>query len=598
MKFVGDSIKNTIMKIEGSEMYLPAIQRRFVWKKEKIEILFDSLIKDYPIGTFLFWELKKEETKNYVFYEFLKKYDSRNPYNEKKNGEFLKDNIIGVLDGQQRLSAFYLGLQGTHTEKLKHKRINNDDAYPETTLYINLLSLPYYEVKTDMGSALEISTEEDFEFKFLTKENSEVIIKDEKYSLWFKVGQVLSWSQDPEIDEIYHQIITSLNIESNHKYIEQINISKRKIKKFLGVLYNRLCRDEIINYFPIRNNDLEYVLEIFIRVNSGASILSKTDLMFSTIVATWDDGREKIERFIKKLNKKGEGFSFDNDFLMRSCLVLCDLKVLFKVTSFKSDNVKQIKSSWNDIENALNKTVDILVSFGFSDSRLTSNNAIIIIAYYFMKGGNESIEDKESIRKYLLHALIKNIYGGQGDQVISALRNEIRIEDEYTLKSKTFPDFTNIKLPSNKTFKINSEDIEEFLSYKKGSKAFHLLLLLYPNIKFTEVSFHQDHIHPDSGFSRNELQNIGITDEDKIKEWIEKKDTLPNLQLMEGIQNISKNKTPFSKWFENKVEDKDKFRKDNYIPDTALGFSNFETFYNERQDLIRIKLHNILINSF
>ena len=53
--------------------------------------------------------------KNYVFYEFLKEYDERNPYNRRKTGAFLHEEITGVLDGQQRLSSMYIALMGTHT---------------------------------------------------------------------------------------------------------------------------------------------------------------------------------------------------------------------------------------------------------------------------------------------------------------------------------------------------------------------------------------------------------------------------------------------------------------------------------------------------
>lgn len=63
-------IKEALDKIQENRYLLPAIQREFVWKPEQIEKLFDSLMNDYPIGSFLFWEVK--EPKNYRFYEFIK----------------------------------------------------------------------------------------------------------------------------------------------------------------------------------------------------------------------------------------------------------------------------------------------------------------------------------------------------------------------------------------------------------------------------------------------------------------------------------------------------------------------------------------------
>ncbi len=592
MSFKNDSIKNIIEKIEENRVFLPAIQRRFVWKREKIENLFDSIIKDYPIGTFLFWELKKEKANEYVFYEFLKEYDQRNPYNKKKTGVFLKDEIIGVLDGQQRLSSMYLALQGTHKQKLKYHKKINDNAYPETSLYINLLSLPYINNNTQ----IDIDTEKNFEFKFITNEESEKRNDfNDNYVLWFKVGNVLKWNNDPDIDDIYEK----LSKFEDREYVFKIEENKRYIKKFLRDFHSRICIHSLINYFPIDKEDLEYVLEIFIRVNSGATILSKTDLMFSTIVATWEDGREEIENEIKLLNEKGENFKFNNDFLMRCCLVLSDFPVLFKVNSFKSSNVEQIKHNWPNIANALNKTVDLLVSFGFNGVRLTSNNAIIIVAYYFMKGGKLDINHKKNIRKYLSHALLKNIYSGQGDQVIATLRNGIRVKNEgkntYELQPDTFENnyLENIKLGSNKSLKISNEDINDYLEYKKGANGFMLLSLLYPNLKFTEVIFHQDHIHPESKFNKKVLSNFGLTDME-IKEWLEKKDTLPNLQFMEGIQNVSKNATPFDKWLESKG-DKDEFIKANYIPiNISYKFENFLEFYNRRKEILRQKLYSVL----
>lgn len=57
------TIKDAIMKINSNEIYLPAIQRKFVWQSSQIERLFDSIMRNYPIGTFLFWLLKEDNVK-------------------------------------------------------------------------------------------------------------------------------------------------------------------------------------------------------------------------------------------------------------------------------------------------------------------------------------------------------------------------------------------------------------------------------------------------------------------------------------------------------------------------------------------------------
>jgi uncharacterized protein with ParB-like and HNH nuclease domain len=609
MSYHSKTIKEAVKDIEFEKAFLPAIQRKFVWPRHKIQFLFDSLMRNYPIGSFLFWELKSEKAYEYVFYNFLKNYDERKPNNVRKTGSFLHPEIIGVLDGQQRLSSMYLGLQGTHRERLKYHRSLEDYAYPETALYLNLLNFPYYI--NDEGD-IDIDREKDFEFRFLKQEEAKhVKSKDDdgvwNESFWFKVGNVLRWKDDPEIDEIFEALHMECTEENQtNAFIDK----KRFIKKGLRDLHKRICEEQLINYFKVTKDDLDDILKIFIRVNSGGTILSKSDLLFSTIIATWEDGRDEIEAFLKNLNSKGDKFWFNNDFLMRSCLVLSDLPVLFKVNSFKSQNVQLVKDNWEQIKVALIKTVDLLQSFGFSGSLLTSQNSVIVIAYHFMKGGNNSIETKEGIRKYLLHALLKNLYGGQGDQVITSFRNGLRksIVDEnlgakaYELKQSTFPinDLLNLKLPANKTLKITEEDVEEFMDYKKGANSFFILSLLYPNIKFTQVHFHQDHIHPNTRFSDAKLRDEGI-EEGKWQHWQNLKDTIPNLQLMEGTENSSKKDTHFKDWLngtdgkgKKNVSDINKFCNDNFIPITAFEFSNFDEFYKQRKTLMTSELMKLL----
>jgi len=74
-----------------------------------------------------------------------------------------------------------------------------------------------------------------------------------------------------------------------------------------------------------------------------------------------------------------------------------------------------------------------------------------------------------------------------------------------------------------------------------------LLSLISPNLKFHQVQFHQDHIHPHSGFGTSKLKSLGLEDE-KIDQWRAKRECLPNLQLLEGKENHAKSKTALVDW--------------------------------------------------
>ncbi len=580
MSYESKSIREVISMIGRNEIYLPAIQRKFVWKPEQIESLFDSIMRGYPIGTFLFWFIRGEKINDYTFYKFIQDYHERDKYlNDIAPRPELKEEIVGVLDGQQRLSSMYIALQGTYAYKKAYARWYNDSAFPKRRFYINLLSEP----EDDAGYM--------YEFKFLTEEEARNL--DEKH-LWFLVRDVMLWGEEPEIDEYYDNLLNSDYVSDGLKVC--IEEKRRQVKKTLRILHQRIVIEKLINYYKIEEQELDNILDIFVRVNSGGTVLSKSDLLFSTIVANWQEARQKIEDLLSTINKKGNGFYFDNDFIMRSCLVLTDCPILFKVRSFKKENINKIKSQWENIEISITKAVDLLVEFGFNGETLTSQNAIIPIAYYFIKGG-ESDKSKDDIRRYLIYALLKQIYGSQGDRVLAAIRDVLK--DAFKEHKYFSFDYivNNAKLPSGKSLKITDEDIEEILEYKKGPYTFMILSLLYPNLKFGQIEFHQDHIHPASMFTESKLGKLGVS-KDNIKKWKDMKDRLPNLQLMEGRENKSKNKTPFKEWLKNAYPNPDergKFMKDNYIPDhVSLELKDFEVFYEERKKILKAQLKKVL----
>ena len=609
MSYKKNTIKKMIDDIDHKKVYLPALQRKFVWGKRQIELLFDSLMRNYPFGTFLFWHLHRQKAEQYVFYEFLTEYDERNPYNRRKIGAFSHDEIIGVLDGQQRLSSMYIGLMGTHTEKTPYKRASSADAYPKMCLHLNLLSLPYLINEADKIQTLE---DHNFDFRFLIETDAAAATErrinsgdDNQQTIepvfWMKVGKVLSWDSEPEFDRLIDGCIANCTSE---KQREAFQGGRRLIRRALETLHQRIHRDELINYFEVAKDDLEDILKIFVRVNSGGTILSKTDLLFSTIVATWDDGREKIEKLLKTINEKGDGFKFGNEFLMRCCLVLSDSPVVFKVNSFKSENVQRIQDGWSNIAKAVEGMVELLVEFGFNGALLTSQNATIIIAYYLHKSGAKDDGSKDALKHYLIHALLNGIYNSSQDQLIGTLRTAFRqaqatVSGSTVYKGKfaklTFTDILNIQLPQQKSLSITEADLERFLAHTKGPASFLVLTLLYPNLRYAEVLFHQDHIHPFSKFTDENLKSMGVV-EARFPEWYACRDSVPNLQLLEGRRNESKNATPLSTWLKgmNDVE-REAFTRGNFFPaDVGFDFVNFVEFTTKRKELLRIEMRKVL----
>jgi len=566
MSYEGKKINDIIQQISENKIYLPAIQRKFVWNIDQITDLFDSIMKGYPIGTFLFWKLKGDDIKPYTFYSFILHYDVRQPFNKPTGQPETKNEIIAVLDGQQRLSSMYVALQGSYTYKRPYARDYDDTAFPKRQLCLNLLHIPDGENEE----------ESNYDFKFLTEK--EIEYSDEE-TIWFPIRNVLGWKKISECNDFA---------------ISKGQIQNKIFTDNLSLLWHKFTQESLINYFEVDNPDIEEILPIFVRINSGGTKLSKTDLLFSTIVATWQQGREEIELLLNAINGKGHRFYFGNDFIMRSCLTLIDAPVLFKVKTFEKENIQKIKDEWQAIREAIIKAVDLIVEFGFSGVNLTSQMAVTPIAYYIYKNGVLDNQTKSEIRKYLILAQLNRIYGGQPDQVITKIRESIK-DNEYIFSLQKIND----KMDSDKKLTISDGRLEEILSESKGYYTFMVLSLLYPHLKLGQIEFHQDHIHPSSKFIYDEIKKLGLIEINNGQpSWADiysKKDKLPNLQLLEGRENKSKNATPFVDWFLTDVANKEHYKEEHYIPkDILLDFKMFNDFYDKRKTLLKTKLQDIL----
>ena len=118
------SVADAIQKIDYNQYLLPAIQRDFVWSHTQIETLFDSLMQGYPIGSMLLWRVDGSNTINQRFYGILRKFRERYSIRTEEGSTKGVPSFEVVLDGQQRLTALYLGLKGSyayHSYKLGWK---------------------------------------------------------------------------------------------------------------------------------------------------------------------------------------------------------------------------------------------------------------------------------------------------------------------------------------------------------------------------------------------------------------------------------------------------------------------------------------------
>jgi uncharacterized protein with ParB-like and HNH nuclease domain len=563
------TIKDVMEEINQS-YFLPDIQREYVWLKKaderKLEQLFDSILRGYPISSFLFWKLKrtdietdKEHTQqtlklNFQLYKFLEKYDEREVHNVKVNVEQINSNDLSiVLDGQQRLTSLYIGLKGSRTLRKKRGWGDNPNAYEEKKLYLNLNHQPQFD-----------NPEDNYDFKFFKID--EIPANDER-NWWYKVGNILE-----------------LGSVLTHARENNLPSGPAEI---LEKLKDVFCNQKLISYFEETEKNLDKVLKIFIRVNSGGTPLSYSDLLMSILTANFStDIRDLMNRLVDSI--ADEGFpGMGRDQILKTCLILTETNHVFALRNFSKSNIRKIEDSWQEITNQIYSATKIIADFGYRN-RLSSAYIITSLAYYIFKHKEVTDEDKEEMIKFVRTAQIKSYF-------TTSLDNKLEFVAKAIKTNNTFKG-VNEELQKNTITPLIliEDDIDRMADLQYGSPAvLPVLQLLYPNLDYKNSKFHIDHIFPKSRFNNKNL----LLD----PSFIDRGNFLFNLQLLQGDENISKRAKDPEAWMGEELKTPDKikeYKANNFIKgDLVLKWDNLSQFAEHRRHEMILKLKGLLLSN-
>ena len=571
------TIAQAIEHIHRNEYLLPAFQRDFVWSAEQIEKLFDSLMKGYPISSMLFWKVKGGTKTDFRFYKFLSAFIQ---YHRICNDPIPTDNIndfYAVLDGQQRLKSLYIGLCGSYAYKDYRKRWDYSEYnFPTRHLYFNI-SRKYTQEESDREFIFS------FVDKNISKENDLFI--DKSNEKWFRVGKILALHQDYNygIDE----------------FAEDNNIDKES-KRLLRLLDNVIHTKLNINFYEEDEQKPDKAVNIFIRINSGGTALSFSDILMSIAIANCKqmDAKTEINNLVEHVRSKG--FNISHDFILKSFLYLYHKDVRSLITSFNLGFIELVENNWTRIRDTISNLFDLLRSFGLTDFTMTSYNAAMPILYYlyhkgiyqdfYKKIGNR--EDCEIIKKWLFSILLRRAFGASADSVLAQSRRAYTtdITGSYIKETVTLFPATEINSEIRKLSDVGDDFIEDLLYSQKDSRySFPILAMLYPDLDYRNNNFHQDHLHPASAY--NDLE-----EKDKEKYGWQVYNSILNLQMLDANENESKNAKPLEKWVSEQTRNKDmrKFMEDHLIPDTDLSLSNFSDFIEKRKAMLVQRIRKMI----
>jgi hypothetical protein len=571
MRVTKQSLRKIVKVLNNHEedggFWLPNIQRPFVWSEEQTCRLFDSIMREYPISTLLVWKTRaavkcRKFIDNYRAIHSARLSDFFVPIDATKKGL--------VLDGQQRLQSLFIGLCG---------------SYEGRELYLNMLS----------GKA---SAPEDIKYQFAFRADSEddfdrippQFRKGRSRAYWVRFKDIVFTTGNPLTEA--ERLVKACPIETDEAM-------RAKISANLGQAFKTFHSDEGVVYQEldsIENPDLyteDDVVEVFIRANSGGTILSKSDLLFSLLSASWDQSNEAMEVLLEQLNRSG--FAFNRDFVLKACLVVLNRGARYEVNKFRNPGVREeIEEKWDAIASAIKDVADRLVSETYirCDKALPSYNVLMPLIYFRYHHPAEWRATTD-IGNYILRASLAGTFSAAPDQLIDDITTFIADQKAFAT-SEVFDLIRGRGRPAEL-----SEDRLWEQGY--GSKNVHLIFnVLYRAFNYTPLfdgNMPQiDHIFPQGPLSKLRTLNPETGRNTLMKYKKPVRDQLANCMLLTAFENGFQEKCDAlpSVWFEGKPP---KYLDVHLIPRNPKlwEIDNFEAFVAARQALIRERLKGFLL---
>lgn len=552
-------IYEAMENIKNGKYVMPAFQRQFVWSMEQVEKLWDSILLDYPIATFLFWHVDDDNvTWDTYFCNFLNEvsFDSRKQA-DSVNYELSNINVdltdTAVLDGQQRLTSLFLSLFGSAFIRQKHARKKNGGGIVTKLL----IELNKNKITVD---------EEEYNSK--------------KYDIKFseKVGK-LSPTQF-EIRNILEPRFQDKTARKNAIEDAIVNVpadSKDYARGILSKLCQKVFEEKLIRFTKIHDMKQDDALEMFVRFNSGGKALRKSEITMSILEAYWPSAKTEFGKLLVDSYK-----GFGSDFIIRCALMIYGDVVKSNINKKIAD---ELKNNWSEFKKALKNLEVVLKGMNIGVSRFASSWNVLLPIIYFIYYNPEYKNNLGGIRAYLIRAILFTYFQSGTTGKLQQMKSRIN-ENDYEITVDMLDQMNDLRVTDGK--------IEDILNAEKGGRvageALYYLSLDWRNKHF---KYEQDHLHPYDRFDGNKPISVSMED---WKRWRGNRNRLANLHLLEGRSNASKSDMRLVDYYNDmNNEQKAEFCKQAIIPEgVSLELENFDEFYEKRKVILATRIHQLL----
>ncbi|MGY6216600.1 GmrSD restriction endonuclease domain-containing protein [Methylolobus aquaticus] len=285
-------ISNILYQIDDGQMALPEFQRGYVWNSDQVRGLFESLYRRHPVGGLLVWATESRTA------------------NHRGDGPLAAGVVKLLLDGQQRITSIYGVVRG------RAPRFFDGNPKPFTGLRFHL---------------------EDEKFEFYQP------LKMQDDPLWVDVTALLRNGHAGLGDFVGKLTVLP-------QYSAKIGDYVARLGRLLGILEINFHIDEING----ADKTLDVVVDIFNRVNSGGTKLSKGDLALAKICADWPEARVVMKTKLAEWTQAG--YHFNLDWLLRSVNTVLTGEAKFQHLHDRSAEEVQdgLKRATKHIDSSLN----------------------------------------------------------------------------------------------------------------------------------------------------------------------------------------------------------------------------------------------------
>ena len=551
------TIYDAMMNIQKGRYVMPAFQRQFEWDMSRIEKLWDSILLDYPISTFLFWKVDQNNiTADTYFCEFIHKiqFDSRKmPDDVNFKTITIDTNItdIAILDGQQRLTSLFITLFGDTVIRPKNARKSSGNCIV-TKLLIELdknrveIDEEYNNKKYDISFTTKVGklSPTQFELKNILNDNFKDISKRENA------------------------------IEQATRFVS--SNSKDYAKEILRKLCKKIYEERLIRYTEIIDMNQDDALEMFIRFNNGGKRLLKSEITMSIFEAYWPRSRTQIGKLLSDKYQK-----FGTDFIVRTALMLYGDVIKSTINKKVAEN---LKNEWDNFKDMLHKLECLLTSWKIDISRFANSWNVLIPLAYSIYYNPEYMENEKPMKAYLIRAILFGYFRSGTTSKLQQMKSNINHFD-FSITYEMLDQIYELKVTNYK--------IEDIVLAEKGSRVAGEVLYYLGINWIKDLPYEQDHLHPTARF--DESKPIKVSFED-WRNWRSMRNQLPNVHLLYGRENASKGEMSLLDYYnEMDVNEQEKFNQKAFIPqDVSLSIDEFGAFFEKRKKILIDKIKELL----